>query len=383
MKTLLIVDDETLFTQSLAEGLRTATPSLRVLTAADGLAAIEHLEREPVDLVLTDLKMPRMDGFQLLSVLSSRFPATPVLVMTAFGTPEIGKRLRDLGVDSFVEKPVDFNALSERIDAALSSGASGFMKGITLPTFLQVLEMERKTCAVRVTARGRTGILRFVGGELWDAEAGSLAGEQAAVEIVRWEGSSIEILSGPRPARRHVFHPVTHLLLESLRIQDEARAGVVRKVETQEARAGSGPTPEPHEKKEDRTMAINDKLKELAGLEGFAGVGVFTPTGEQLALVTAGSGFTKEIGILANNVLMNAQKASLEMGTGRGQQVHVEAERAHIIVRCLNEGTDPLKSQPGKAHIHLVLALTNDSALGLAKMRVNSTIEKLGEEFRM
>ncbi len=130
-------------------------------------------------------------------------------------------------------------------------------------------------------------------------------------------------------------------------------------------------------------MSAVDKLKELGSLDGFAGAGVFTPTGEPLAVVTAGTGFSKEIGILANNVLMNAQKASLEMGAGRGQQVHIEGEKAHILARCLNEGTDPLKSQPGKAHIHMVLALTNDSALGLAKMRVNSTIEKLAEDFRI
>jgi len=86
--------------------------------------------------------------------------------------------------------------------------------------------------------------------------------------------------------------------------------------------------------------------------------------------------------VLANAVLINAQKASLEMGTGRGQQVHIEAEKAHILARCLNEGTDPLRSQPGKAHIHMVVVLTNDASIGLAKMRMNSAIDKLAEDFR-
>jgi predicted regulator of Ras-like GTPase activity (Roadblock/LC7/MglB family) len=133
---------------------------------------------------------------------------------------------------------------------------------------------------------------------------------------------------------------------------------------------------------EANTMAASDKLKELAGLEGFSGAAVYTPTGE--ALVTmAGDHHLKEVGVLANHVLLNAQKASIEMGTGRGHQVHVEAEKAHIFVRCLNEGTDPLKSQPGKAHIHLVLVLKSDAAIGLAKLRVASVIEKLAEDFRV
>ena len=130
-------------------------------------------------------------------------------------------------------------------------------------------------------------------------------------------------------------------------------------------------------------MGATEKLKELTSIEGFAGAGVYTPAGETLAVVSAGSGFTKEIGVLANNVLMNAQKASLEMGAGRGQQVHVEGEKAQILCRCLNEGTDPLKSQPGKAHIHMVIALTSDASIGMAKLRMNQVIVTLADDFRI
>jgi len=63
--------------------------------------------------------------------------------------------------------------------------------------------------------------------------------------------------------------------------------------------------------------------------------------------------------------------------------VHVEGEKAHILVRCLNEGTDPLKSEPGKAHIHVVLALANDSAIGFAKMKLGSVAEKVAPHFRL
>ena len=130
-------------------------------------------------------------------------------------------------------------------------------------------------------------------------------------------------------------------------------------------------------------MSSVEKLKELSTLDGFARAGAFTPTGETLAIFTPGTGFSKEIGVLANSVLMNAQKACLEMGAGRGQQVHIEGEKAHILARCLNEGTDPLKSQPGKAHVHYVLALTSDSSIGLAKMRLNQVAEKMAEDFRL
>ena len=165
---------------------------------------------------------------------------------------------------------------------------------------------------------------------------------------------------------------------------DEERAGRPAEADIPDSRSPeTGPEETPIELKEELIMSSVDKLKELSSVEGFAGAGVFTPSGESLAIFAPGTGFSKEIGILANNVLMNAQKASLEMGAGRGQQVHVEGEKAHILARCLNEGTDPLKSQPGKAHVHIVVALTSDASIGLAKMRLNQIAEKVAEDFRL
>ncbi len=129
-------------------------------------------------------------------------------------------------------------------------------------------------------------------------------------------------------------------------------------------------------------MTAIEELKGLQSIDGFSGAVLFTPTGEQLVALEGDMQRLTEVGILANNVLLNSQKASLEMGAGRGQQVHVEGEKAHILVRCLNEGSDPMKSQPGKAHIHLVLVLKNDGSIGLAKMRMSSAVQRLAEEFR-
>ncbi len=139
----------------------------------------------------------------------------------------------------------------------------------------------------------------------------------------------------------------------------------------------------PSEPPKEALVNSMEKLRELQVIDGFSGAVVFTPTGEQLVMLEGDSLRLKEVGVLANNVLINSQKASLEMGAGRGQQVHVEGEKAHILARCLNEGTDPVKSQPGKAHIHLVLVLKNDSSLGLAKMRMNTAIQMLADDFRM
>ncbi len=146
--------------------------------------------------------------------------------------------------------------------------------------------------------------------------------------------------------------------------------------------AGAQSGADPGESGEVDQMTTIEKLKELQGIDGFSGAALFTPTGEQLVALEGDAQRLKEVAMLANTVLLKSQEASLEMGAGRGQQVHVEGENAHILVRCLNEGNDALGSQPGKAHIHLVLVLKNDGSIGLAKMRMSSAIQKLAEEFR-
>ncbi len=392
-RTILIVDDEKLFRESLAQGLSSLGHDWRILLASNGREALSILASTPVDLVLTDIKMPELDGFGLLARMTSDFPTIPVIVMTAFGTAEINEKLVKFGVGDLVEKPVDFEAIATRLIETFDTVTSGVVRGISLATFLQLLELERKSCTIRVTSGERSGTLHLVQGSVDDAEVGPLRGVEAAQELIAWEHASIELGEPPARRTRNIRKPIRELLLDVFASQDERRAGRISReeekshpqpaegpdeIETSEAGQTGSPQPT-----REVIMSAQEMLKELGGIEGFAGAGVYTPGGESLAVLSGGTGFTKEIGVHANNVLLNAQKASLEMGAGRGQMVHVEGEKANILVRCVNEGNDPLKSEPGKAHIHVVLALANDSAIGFAKMKLGSVSEKVAPFFRI
>jgi CheY-like chemotaxis protein len=111
----LIVDDEKLFLRSLSECLKTSGGNLHVCTAENGAEALRVLASEHVDVVVTDLKMPVMDGFQLLSHLREIHPYTPVIVMSASINPETERRLCALGVSHCIEKPLDVEDLVNRI----------------------------------------------------------------------------------------------------------------------------------------------------------------------------------------------------------------------------------------------------------------------------
>lgn len=130
-------------------------------------------------------------------------------------------------------------------------------------------------------------------------------------------------------------------------------------------------------------MEAEKKLAQLSTIDGFVGAALFTPEGEMLLKYEMQESHLEIVGVLANSVLMNAQKASLEMGYGRGQFVHVQADNALILIRCLNEGKSPLRSEPGKSHIHLVLVVDDHSSLGMAKMEINKVIDTLAADFRL
>jgi DNA-binding NtrC family response regulator len=121
MKYILVVDDEEIFQLSLLDGLRNFEQDFRVLTAEDGKEAEQILKVFPVDLVVTDLKMPKKDGFQLLAYMKKSHPRTPVIVMTAFGNPELEQWLRSLGVYAYFEKPFEFYDLTSTIYTGLAA----------------------------------------------------------------------------------------------------------------------------------------------------------------------------------------------------------------------------------------------------------------------
>ncbi len=109
MPVLLIADDE----KNIRSGLDLAftDEGYTVITAADGKEAWDKLQKNYVDLVITDLRMPGMDGYELLKRISSSYPTLPVIVLTGHGTIETAvETMRDGAVDFFT-KPVDIDKL--------------------------------------------------------------------------------------------------------------------------------------------------------------------------------------------------------------------------------------------------------------------------------
>ena len=117
-KSLLIVDDEKdmlhLLKRSLAPDL-----DCRIETASSGKEALDAIAAGSFDLMLADIKMPRMDGLELLDIIKRRYPDLTVVVMTAFGHIDTAVTAMKHGAYDFITKPFDHEALLVRLEKAL------------------------------------------------------------------------------------------------------------------------------------------------------------------------------------------------------------------------------------------------------------------------
>jgi DNA-binding NtrC family response regulator len=117
--TILVADDE----KNIREGLREALAldGYEVATAADGQEALETVTRGEVDLLITDLKMPRLSGEELLKNVTAQLPTMPVIILTGHGTIESAVQAMHDGAYDFLTKPVNLDRLSLLVKRALTS----------------------------------------------------------------------------------------------------------------------------------------------------------------------------------------------------------------------------------------------------------------------
>jgi len=221
MKQILIVDDETNFLLSLEDGLRGFNDTFAISSAGNGKEAMVVLGKGGIDLVLSDIKMPEMDGLELLAKMSVSHPDVPVIIMTAFGSSAIEEKLESMGAFQYIEKPIDFDLLIDKVNEGLAAAEKGRITGVSLASFMQLLNLDKKTCTLNVTAGELVGTLFFNDGEVLNAFTDTLTGQDAALAIATWDPVEIEIQNLCRQRERVIEAPLGYILIESARMKDE------------------------------------------------------------------------------------------------------------------------------------------------------------------
>jgi len=210
---ILIVDDDKTFLLSLVEGLRAHDQEFEIRTAENGKLATQILKDESVDLIITDLKMPVMDGFELLAYMSSHHPRIPVIVMTAYGTPVIENSVSHLGAIRYLEKPLDFDLLVDNIYNIVKPFDDVDVPGIQLTSFLKLLQMEKKTCVLTIRNQDQKGKFFLKKGNLIHAIAPNSSGETAVMEILTWGQPEIQISSKTFSVEKNIQHDLDFIMM--------------------------------------------------------------------------------------------------------------------------------------------------------------------------
>ncbi len=227
MRRVLIVDDDLQLLKDLEEELKKDRKLYRVDFAHNGAEALEKLKKENYDLIITDIRMPTMDGVEFITEILNCGKWTHVLVASGESTMrmlnlEKMRQLQRFGVLNYIFKPYLPSSLRKIIRETIEKiDKADTIAGISLPTVLQMMELEGKTGILRVSGKGREGALFFTSGTLVDAICESKTSTEAALEILSWDNVKVKIEYVPHNRERRINNSIAFLVLESAKRKDE------------------------------------------------------------------------------------------------------------------------------------------------------------------
>jgi len=223
LKKVLIVDDEETLTWSLAKSLSKDKDKYEVIIANNGREALAKLEKNKIDLVITDIRMPDINGLDLMVKIKKEYPQTKVIIMTAYGSSDIQKEANQRGSLYYVEKPFEISDIRKIIIDLIGKkkGFQGKMFGLQLTDIIQMNCLGRLTTALIITRDGEKGIIYVNEGEIIHAECGEQKGPEAFYNILSWQEGEFVSNIGFVPPVQTIYQNWEHLLIEAMRRNDE------------------------------------------------------------------------------------------------------------------------------------------------------------------
>lgn len=227
-KTILVVDDDELVVSLLEPDLRRS--GFAVLTAGNGKEALDLVSSKPVDIIVSDIAMPEMDGFEFCERIrqSPDHVDIPFIFLSAHGGAD--ERMQGLrsGADEYLVKPVNtqdlmtrIEILYDRIQRKRSVGTlKGSLRDVSLCEILQLFELTRKQGVLHLDAFTGKGTLAVADGALLNAVWNDLEGEDAAFQMFTLTQGSFRFQPTEVPAG-NMAQPIGVVLMEMARLTDE------------------------------------------------------------------------------------------------------------------------------------------------------------------
>lgn len=210
-----------------------------VTTASDGADALAKIELSAPDLILSDTRLPRLDGYELVRRMKDKpeHAHIPVVFLTSQKSIEDKIRGLELGVEDYLTKPIFVRELIARVNLLLArrtqermatampmsrrTRLSGSLEDMGVVDLLQTFEISRKTGVGKIANGRREARIYFRDGKVVDAELGRLRGEEAVYRALIWNSGHFEVDFCPIDREDIIPTSTQGLLMEGMRRVDE------------------------------------------------------------------------------------------------------------------------------------------------------------------
>jgi len=226
---ILLVDDDPDLVELYQDVLSQLPSKPEIRTANSGQRALAMLESETFRLMICDLKMPKVDGLQVISIVRRKYPQLRTVALTSVVDEEFRSRAYALGVDLFWNKPAteqEIQLFLECLESLLvQETASGF-RGVQSKSMVDLIQLEcmsQNSLVLRIINGSLTAKIWILNGEVVDAEVEDLQGESAFQRILSWRGGAFDTLPAEPNRARTILKSYNALLLESAQALDESK----------------------------------------------------------------------------------------------------------------------------------------------------------------
>src|SRR5882672_2192336 len=190
---ILLLDDDPDLLETFQLLLSRLPSEPEIHTANNGPRAMAMMESEPYRLLICDLKMPKMDGLQVLSIVRRKHPQIRTVALTAVTDEQYRSRAYALGVDLFWHKPgneQEIRMFLECLESLLGRETDIGFRGVQSKSLVDIIQLEcisQSSSVLRISNGPLAGKIWILDGELVDSEADDLRGEPAFQRILSWK----------------------------------------------------------------------------------------------------------------------------------------------------------------------------------------------------
>ena len=232
-KTILVVDDDQDIRALLVH--RLGREGYTVIEAQDGIEAFDHAMTHGPDLIIADVSMPGVDGFQLVETLLSQPYTQNIPCLFVTGRSDVADRVKGLrlGAYDYMTKPFDFDELLARVEGILArtdvqaqfngvTRMGGRLEDVPLSDIIQTLELNRQSGVLDLVRGQDKAEIGLFDGHVTYARVGELDGREAFYELLPWDSGVFEFQDETPRSKEPLASSNLELLMEGMRRLDEA-----------------------------------------------------------------------------------------------------------------------------------------------------------------